>query len=278
MQQIINMTLVFALAVLGLSACGRGESGVGVSTTVESSNTTDQSQSVGRSKSLRLDQTQKQVQTIPALLPLAAAIRVDGHVQDCALPALPSHANEVERFTYLKRLRAYIGYATRRIAGWEVDPLSLQAERYASGLRKCAHLANTLLTEVVIRLPSAGALQADKAEEQIRDVYFSLDVPTVRRILAEVDAASSGPLTLDLSGTSGVQFSDAMAAYEFSPDGFLIRKPGGEWFGKGGYLSGKRIDLVLDTSSSASMSRDNKIDQRVTAGSSDKVQADVGVK
>lgn len=170
---------------------------------------------------------------------------------------------------YIKELsRGYIVAAIHPFTGWRVNPMEEPKEkvaRYLNGLTGVGLYANDVLTEVAEPLRNHVFKDEDEARRAIRQKW--LDIPLAKLKSLWMDKykhiAPSG-LNVDMASGHGVNWVNSAGAFKCDENGMVILRNGQPYFGQG-YLSGQKVELMLENSAKSGMSKSKSIEQSVGA-------------
>jgi hypothetical protein len=141
-----------------------------------------------------------------------------------------------------------------------------------------ANFTNSVATQIAINLQSAALQNPEAAQVQIISALGSIPQETLESLWASsLNKAKNVMMVQNLSGSSSpVEYKASDQLITASANGISISKNGLVWFG-GGNLSGKAIDLSMDSSLSTSLNKKLDLNLRQSAGGSEssKVSADI---
>ena len=141
-----------------------------------------------------------------------------------------------------------------------------------------ANFTNSVATQIAMNLQSVALQNPEAAQVQIISALGSISEEALESLWASSsNKARSVKIVQNLSGSSSpVEFIANDQLIAAGPNGISIAQNGLAWFG-GGNLSGKAIDLSMDSSLSTSLNKKLDLNLRQSAGGSEsrKVSADI---
>lgn len=281
-------TLLTALA-LALGGCGDKSPGsFGVSVEKNATNSADQTSGITKEK--KIDSSVKAAVSIkmPATVILAdAANRLCSEVgikppyrkqflatSDKTLfgKAPPSVTKKRQAVGAIMAIAA----AFEPAIGWP----SGYNEAYMTRTTAIVNFANSLSTEVIGLVGKDSIKNLDAAQQALITEVASIPPATLEGLWFQslADAKAAGRPNPNMSGSNNpIEFKAGVSVVAIGPQGMLLNRSGTTIFGDG-KVSGKSVELSLETSLSIGRDQKLSLDQKETASESDALKVDAGMK
>lgn len=271
-------TSAVMLALL-LAACGGeggGKGSLGVTSSVDASTSSSQGDSLERTKSISQGKTEKATIQMPAGVLIADALRA---IADPRIPgwqtADPTSLSVYPAEAALARL---VASATEPVIGWPADPMDASARvtRWMASAAATAETANAVVTEIATRIGERPLADPQAAKEAIWAVFAGLSHADLIQDWRERRGSIRNP-TIDLSG-GRIRFTTGDGRdITIDQRGIVETRNGAAWFGDGA-LSGRKYELALESSISATRSKQQSTSDKSDTSTTRKTTGEAGIR
>lgn len=272
--------LIFTSALTGCERFGS----FGVSVDKTRSTSSDQSTSLSSDKSISASNSSRTSTKIAASALIAQSVGEYLNQEGYKPPyralfikagggTLSSHAKEPNA-TY-KGAALAIASSFEPVLSW---PSYTTDQTFMVQAAVISNFTNSVATQIAANLQSTALQDPDAAQVQIISALGSIPQETLESLWASsLNKVKNVKMVQNLSGSSSpVEYKANDQLITAGPNGISISRNGLVWFG-GGNLSGKTIDLSMDSSLSTSLNKKLDLNLRQSSGGteSSKVSADI---
>jgi hypothetical protein len=153
-------------------------------------------------------------------------------------------------------------------------------EAYMTRMTAVVNFANSLSTEVIGRVGKDALKDPQAAQQALITEIASLPPATLEGLWFQslANAKAAGRPNPNMSGSNNpIEFKTGGSVVAIGPQGMLLNRSGTTIFGDG-KVSGKSVELSLETSLSIGRDQKLSLDQKETSSESDAMKVDAGMK